>query len=71
VICTPCGLEIPPNCKYVAVFQSPAGFRVEVGCEHRHVDVREAIAVLNSTSCAVHWFVGWLQSLRCNHNWKN
>jgi hypothetical protein len=56
LICTPCGHEIPEEAKYLAVFRSERGLRLEVGCVHQPVaGIESAEAVFGSAGCLAYW----------------
>jgi hypothetical protein len=69
MICGPCGGEIPPGYKYIAIFKAPSGLRIEVGCEHyTPADLEKALVTLGSDVCFLEFMTGWTKSLhRCDH----
>ena len=70
--CKPCGHEIPDGVKYFAVFPTPNGLRIEIGCAHyTPPDVDKAVATLGSQGCFLHWLHGWSEILHnCDHSRK-
>ena len=72
MICGPCGGEIPPGYKYIAVFKSPNGLRIEVGCAHHTpAELEKALVTLGSDDCLLGWMGQWALSLHsplsCDH----
>jgi hypothetical protein len=71
--CSVCNYEIDTaeHAKYIVVFESRGGLRIEVGCAHYKpspITDEKMLAVFSGSNCTMIWMGRWLQSLRvCNH----
>lgn len=70
MICEPCGQEIGPGQKFIAVLmnQQTGGLSVSIHCEHSEPPPDGAV-LLASIDCAVRWFFRWMHATlkKCAH----
>jgi hypothetical protein len=71
--CTVCHsvIDVTDPWKYIVIFESRGGFRLEVGCAHYKpspIADEKMLAAFSGTNCTMLWMEHWLKSLRCEHN---